>query len=45
MNINLKLTSDESPWSNRLVKRNNLILEDMFDRILQDSTNNIDKGY
>ena len=42
MNINLKLTSTESTWNNSFVKRHNLILGDMLDRILEESTNNID---
>ena len=42
MNINFKLTSAESPWSNSLIERHNLILGDMLDRILEESINNID---
>ena len=42
MNINFKLRSTESLWSNSLVERHNLTLGDMLDRILEESTNNID---
>ena len=42
MNINFKLTGAESPWSNGLVERHNLILADMLDRILEESTDNIE---
>ena len=42
MNINFKLTGAESPWSNGLVERHNLILGDMLDRILEESTDNIE---
>ena len=42
MNINFKLASTESPWSNGLVERQNLVLGDILDKILGESTNNID---
>ena len=42
ININFKLTSPESPWRNKLVERNNLILGDMLNRISGESTNSID---
>ena len=42
MNINFKLTGIKSPWSHSLVERHNFILGDMLDRILEESTNNID---
>ena len=42
MNINFKLTSTESPSSNSLIERHNLILGDILERILEESTNNID---
>ena len=42
MKINFKLTGAESPWSNGLVERHNLILGDMQDRILEETTDNID---
>ena len=42
VNINLKWTSAELPWSNGLVKRHNLILGDTLDRILEESTKNND---
>ena len=36
MNINFKLTSTEPPWSNALAERQNLILGDILDRILEE---------
>ena len=42
ININFKLTSAESTWRNGSVERHNLILKNMLDRILEESTNNID---
>ena len=41
MNIDFKLTIAELPWSNSLVERHNLVLGDMLNRILEESTNNI----
>ena len=37
-NIKFKLTSAESPWSNGLVERHNLVIADMLDRILEESS-------
>ena len=41
ININFKLTSAESPSSNGLGERHNLLLGDMLNRFLKESTNNI----
>ena len=41
-NINFKLTSVESPWSNGLVERHNLVLADMLDKILEETTSSIE---
>ena len=40
--ITVKTTAAESPWSNGLVERHNLVLSDMLDKILHD--NNCDFG-
>ena len=42
VNINVKLTRAELPWSNGLVARQNLIFGDTLDRILEESTKNND---
>ena len=41
-NINFKLTSAESPCSNGLVERHNLVLADMLDKILEETTSSIE---
>ena len=43
MNIMVKVTAAESPFSNGLVERHNLIIADMMDKVLEDPQNiNID---
>ena len=37
LNINFKTTSAESPWSNDLIERHNLILNEMLDKVLEES--------
>ena len=34
--IVIKTTATESPWSNDLVEKHNLILADMFDKVLEE---------
>ena len=34
--ITVKTTVAESPWGNSMVKRHNLVLQDMLDKILED---------
>jgi len=40
--ITVKVTAAESPWSNGIVERHNLIISDMLDRILFETNCNID---
>ena len=42
LNINFKLTGAESPWSNGLVERHNLIISEMMDKVIEDQVNDID---
>ena len=41
LNIKVRVTAGESPWSNGLVERHNLIISEMLDKILEDNTINI----
>ena len=36
-NITIKTTSAESPWSNRLVERHNLVLAEILNKVLEDT--------
>ena len=38
MNITVKTTGAESPWSNGLVERHNLIINEMLDKVLKDGS-------
>ena len=38
MNITVKTTGAESPWSNGLVERHNLIISEMLDKVLEDGS-------
>ena len=42
--INIKTTAAESPWSNGLVERHNLIISEMLDKVLADTSCNINIG-
>ena len=41
LNIKVRVTAGESPWSNGLVERHNLIISEMLDSILEDNNINI----
>ena len=36
LNINVKTTAAESPWSNGIVERHNLVISEMLDKVLHD---------
>ena len=40
--IKIKTTAAESPWSNGLVERHNLVLAEMLDKILDDTKCSLD---
>ena len=42
LNIKVRVTAGESPWSNGLVERHNLIISEMLDSIMEDNDINID---
>ena len=42
MNITIKVTAAESPFSNGLVDRHNFIITDMMDKKLEESQLNLD---
>ena len=42
LNITLKTTGAEAPWSNGLIERHNQVLANMLDRVLNDTTSNFD---
>ena len=44
LNIKVRVTAGESPWSNGLVERHNLIISEMLDSILEDNNINIHIG-
>ena len=37
LNVSVKTTGAESPWSNGLVERHNLVISEMLDKVLEDS--------
>ena len=41
LNIKVRVTAGESPWSNGLVERHNLIISEMLDSIMEDNNINI----
>ena len=42
LNIKIKTTGAEAPWSNGLVERHNLIISEMLDKVLEDTKCNSD---
>ena len=42
MNITVKTTAGESPWSNGLVERHNLVISEMLHKVLQDTNCDFD---
>ena len=41
LNVNYKTTAAESPWSNGLVERHNLVISEMLNKTMHDTTSDI----